>query len=83
MNSEVAQATKNKLVCLSQWQAMLIDQPALLGQPGAHHKALLSWANALHRQKLIDGDELGEILELADGALAFAIEAMLDVAGDE
>lgn len=67
----------------SQWRAMLMDQPALLAQPGAHHKALLVWANTLHRQKLINGDELGEMLELADGALAFAIEAMLDISSDE
>lgn len=37
----------------------------------------------LYRQKLIDGDELGEMLELADGALAFAVAAMLDISSDE
>lgn len=83
MNSQFFNHYTTNVVAISQWRAMLVDQPALLAQPGAHHKALLTWANALHRQKLIDGDELGEMLELADGALAFAIEAMLDVAGDE
>jgi 3-oxoacyl-[acyl-carrier-protein] synthase III len=60
-----------------------MDKPALLAQPGAHHKALLIGANSLYRDKLIDRDDLCELLELADGALAYAIETQLDIDSDE
>ncbi|WP_259698505.1 hypothetical protein [Pseudomonas brassicacearum] len=62
---------------------MLADKTALLLQPGAHDKALLTQAYALHENKLIDSDDLRGLLELADGALAFAVESMLDIDSDE
>nr|WP_051600640.1 hypothetical protein [Pseudomonas moraviensis] len=65
------------------WQAMLADRTALLAQPGAHHKALLIEARALHTNKVIDSDDLSDLLELADGALAFAVEWMLDIESEE
>lgn len=68
---------------LTQWGVMLKDRTALLAQPGSHHRALLRWANALHRDKLIDKDDLAELLELADSALAYAIESLLDIDSDE
>ena len=68
---------------LSHWQTMLADKNALLAQPGAHHKALLTLALALHKDNLIDSGELCDLLELADGALAYAVESMLDIDGDE
>lgn len=52
---------------LMHWQAMLADRTALLAQPGAHHKALLIEARALHTNKVIDSDDLSDLLELADG----------------
>ena len=55
----------------------------MLLQPGAHDKALLTQAYALHENKLIDSDDLRGLLELADGALAFAVESMLDIDSDE
>lgn len=67
----------------SHWQAMLADKAALLAQPGAHHKALLTEAHALHDKKLIDNGDLCDLLELADAALAFAVESMLDIDSDE
>ena len=62
---------------LSHWQALLADKVALLAQPGSHHKALLTCAYALRENKVIDGDDLCDLLELADEALAFAVESML------
>jgi hypothetical protein len=44
---------------------MLMDKTALLAQPGSHHRALLRLANALHRDKLIDSDDLTALLELS------------------
>lgn len=60
------------------WLAMLNDVAALLRHPGRHHKKLIDEANALHRAQLIDRDDLVDLLEQADGALAYAIEALLD-----
>lgn len=55
----------------------------MLRHPGAHHKKLLDEAHALHRAQLIDRDDLADLLELADGALAYAVEALLDEPGDQ
>ena len=60
------------------WHQLLRDEAALLRQPGGHHKKLLDGAHALHRAKLIDRDDLADLLEQADGALAYAVEALLD-----
>jgi len=38
---------------------------------------LLTCAYALRENKVIDGDDLCDLLELADEALAFAVESML------
>jgi hypothetical protein len=62
---------------------MLRDEVSLLAMPGAHHKALLKQAHALHQRHVIDADELGDLLELADAALAYAIESLLDLDADE
>lgn len=62
---------------IAQWHALLRDEVALLKQPGAHHKALLSQAHALHRDQVISGDVLSDLLEQADGALAYAVEALI------
>ncbi|WP_080925908.1 hypothetical protein [Pseudomonas chlororaphis] len=63
---------------IASWLELLQDSAALLKQPGAHHKELVRRAHALHQAGVIDGHELGDLLEQADGALAYAIEAMLD-----
>ncbi|WP_273822672.1 hypothetical protein [Pseudomonas asplenii] len=68
---------------LPAWLELLQDQAALLACPGAHHKALIKGAYALHQAQLVDRDGLGDLLEQADGALAYAIEALIDQPGDE
>lgn len=60
------------------WHALLCDEAALLKRPGAHHKALLTQAYALHRKQVINRDDLSDLLEQADGALAYAVEALID-----
>jgi len=62
---------------------MLRDNVALLAMPGAHHKALLRQAYTLHQDRVIDGDDLSDLLELADSALAYAVESLLDLDADE
>ena len=73
----------SKSDALSQWHLILRDESALLARPGAHHKALLKLAHVLHQSQVIDRDHLSDLLELADGALAYAVEAMLDLENDK
>lgn len=65
------------------WLSFLQDKQALLRHPGARHKVLVEEAHALYRAHLIDRDGLSDLLEQADGALAYAVEALLDEAGEE
>ncbi|WLG73614.1 hypothetical protein [Pseudomonas simiae] len=65
------------------WMSFLQDEPALLRHPGSRHKVLVDEAYALHRANLIDRDGLSDLLEQADGALAYAVEALLDEPNEE
>jgi len=78
MNTEHLISSCVRTRAIAQWEALLRDQAALLEHPGAHHKALLTQAHALHRGQLIDRDTLSDLLEQADGALAYAVEALID-----
>lgn len=60
------------------WFGLLRDEAALLVRPGSHHRRLVEDAYALHRAQMIDRDDLSDLLEQADGALAYAVEALLD-----
>jgi hypothetical protein len=83
MSSEKAETVTVKSKAVTQWRTMLRNDVALLAKPGAHHKALLKQAYALHQDRVIDSDDLADLLELADGALAFAVESLLDIDCDE
>ena len=83
MSDEDAEKVVRVSDALSRWQLMLRDETALLARPGAHHKALLDQANALHQAQTINSDDLSDLLELADGALAYAVETMLDFESDD
>ncbi|WP_256579963.1 hypothetical protein [Pseudomonas sp. Irchel s3h9] len=83
MNRESAVAITPDSSGIAQWRVMLRDEVALLAMPGAHHKALLRQAHAMHQGHMIDADELGDLLELADAALAYAVESLLDLDADE
>jgi len=62
---------------------LLQDEVSLLRHPGAHHKKLLDGAYALFRAQLIGREDLADLLEQADGALAYAVEALLDESRSE
>ncbi|WP_415763910.1 hypothetical protein [Pseudomonas sp. CP4] len=83
MNRESAEAIAPEPHGVAQWRVMLRDEVALLAMPGAHHKALLKQAHALHQGRFIDADELSDLLELADAALAYAVESLLDLDADD
>lgn len=68
----------SKQNAIAQWEAMLRDDVALLENPGIHHKTLITQAHALYRDQVIDRDDLSDLLEQADGALAYAVEALID-----
>lgn len=68
---------------IARWEAVLRDESALLENPGRHHKTLIVLANALHRERVISSDDLSDLLEQADGALAYAIEALIDSRTDD
>lgn len=79
----VSEAVAARSSAIAHWQVMLRDEVALLAIPGAHHKALLRQAHALHQGHVIDGDDLSDLMELADAALSYAVEALLDIDTDE
>lgn len=67
---------------MARWHALLRDRATLLAMPSAHHKALLKQAYSLHKANMVDADDLVEMLELADAALEYAVEALLDINAD-
>lgn len=68
----------SKILSRAAWQTLLLDEEGLLRHPVAHHKLLIKGAHALHRARLINSYDLSDFLEQADGALAYAVEALLD-----
>ena len=78
MSQEDSGKTGDQAAAIARWYALLRDETALLEHPGSHHKALLTQAYALHRSQVIDSSDLSDLLEQADGALAYAVEALFD-----
>lgn len=78
MDTQHMATSGGKASAIAQWELLLRDEAALLKSPGHHHKALLTQAYALHRDRVIDHDHLSDLLEQADGALAYAVEALID-----
>ncbi|MDU8618965.1 hypothetical protein RYB67_10375 [Pseudomonas syringae] len=68
-----------KKTAVAEWITLLDDSTALLTSPGGHHKLLVRQASALHASQIVSPEEYSDMLELADGALAYAIEAQLDL----
>ena len=83
MNRKTEQVLDAKSSAMAHWHLTLRDDVSLLAMPGAHHRALLQQAHSLHRSRVIDPDDLSDLLELADAALAYAIEALLDIDTEE
>lgn len=78
MNVGHPESPLDRTRAIALWHALLRDEVALLKHPGAHHKDLLSQVHALYRDQMIDRDDLSDFLEQADGALAYAVEALID-----
>ncbi|POD67197.1 MULTISPECIES: hypothetical protein [Pseudomonas syringae group] len=66
-------------IALDFWTAQLDDTTTLLAHPGSHHKLLVRHAFELCKAQTVSSKDLSDMLELADGALAYAIEAQLDL----
>lgn len=75
-------ATSSQDWTVETWMVFLQDQSALLQHPGAHHRTLLLQAHELYRAQLIERDDLCDLLELADSALAYAVETRLEESGN-
>ncbi|MBA1229249.1 hypothetical protein G7013_06270 [Pseudomonas viridiflava] len=75
----MATVTTEKKTAVAAWGALLDDSTALLTRPGVHHKLLVGQAGALHTSQMVSREEYSDMLELADGALSYAIEAQLDL----
>lgn len=71
-------SSAQKKISVAAWKSLLDDRDTLMEAPVAHHKVLVQRASALHQSQVIGCAELSDMLELADGALAYAIEAQLD-----
>ena len=78
MSEEHCERSVDQATAIALWHTLLRDETALLEHPGSHHKTLLTRAYALHRDQVIDRDDLCDLLEQANGALAYAIEALFD-----
>jgi hypothetical protein len=84
MHAEHLAISGDRTSAIVQWELILRDEAALLENPGRHHKTLLIQAHTLHRLQLINRDDLSDLLEQADGALAYAVEALFDChSGDQ
>lgn len=79
----MAVVTTEKKAEVDAWGALLEDSTALLACPGVHHKLLLQRACALHTSQIVTAEEYSDMLELADGALAYAIEEQLYLPASE
>ncbi|XYQ84469.1 hypothetical protein ACTAB8_00510 [Pseudomonas syringae] len=73
----MAMVITEKKAEVNAWRALLDDSSALLACPGVHHKLLLQRACALYTSQIVNAEEYSDMLELADGALAYAIEVQL------
>ena len=61
----------------AQWQAMYDDKVALVQSPEGHQQALIELAEALRAQGVIDDAELADLLENADAAYQWGVEAQI------
>ncbi|WP_369991343.1 hypothetical protein [Pseudomonas xanthosomatis] len=59
----------------SGWVAELNDQPALIMDPDGRAAVLAEFAMAAHRRKAVDDDQLCDMLEFAESARLWALQA--------
>jgi hypothetical protein len=60
------------------WMAVLYDRQPLLNAPGARHKLLIKEAYAMVSAGTISRDLLCDMLEMADAALEWAFQELID-----
>lgn len=78
MSTWVSSGADPKADAIERWHELFRDEAALLACPSRHHKALLTQAHTLFRAHIIDCADLSDLLEQADGALAYAVETLID-----
>ncbi|WP_421556751.1 hypothetical protein [Pseudomonas kitaguniensis] len=66
-----------KPATLARWQALYDDHAALMQSPEGHQQALIELAEALRAQGVIEDGELADLLENADAAYQWGVEAQL------
>lgn len=62
---------------LAQWWALHNDKAALVESPEGHQQALIELAELLHAQGVIGDGDLVELLERADAAYQWGVEAQI------
>lgn len=77
MNEALPLAPAYRIQAVEDWYTTLRDRQALLSAPETHFRRLKLQAYGLHQAQTIDRDDLCEMLELADSALAYALEELL------
>ncbi|AGN33480.1 hypothetical protein PflA506_p0028 (plasmid) [Pseudomonas fluorescens A506] len=68
---------REQTVTKAQWQKLYDDQTALVQSPEGHQQALIELAEALRAQGVIDDAELADLLENADAAYQWGVEAQI------
>ncbi|WP_456017555.1 hypothetical protein [Pseudomonas fluorescens] len=61
----------------AQWQALYDDKAALAKSPEGHQQALIELAEGLRDQGVIDDAQLADLLEQADAAYQWGVEAQI------
>lgn len=65
------------------WRAVLNDQQSLLDAPGARHKLLIQEAHTMVEAGTIGRGLLCDMLEMADAALEWAFQELIDWETDQ
>ena len=70
-------SNREQAVTKAQWQALYDDEAALVQSPEGHQQALIELAEALRAQGVIEDAELADLLENADAAYQWGVEAQI------
>lgn len=63
MHAEHLAISGERNSAIKEWELILRGEAALLENPGRHHKTLIIQAHTMHRLKLINRDDLSDLLE--------------------
>lgn len=62
---------------LSVWESLYSDKAALVESPQSHQHLLIELANSLHAKGVVSDTVLSDLLEQADAAYLWGVEAQL------